>query len=143
MILHACSQSISAGSKRRLWYDQNESESSDSDISEQSNFSDEHDVGHDDESEDEANDLEEIHYKDVKSGMWVLVFYEREKWLGKVIEKRKSQVRVRCLEKPFGVNMSQHMEREHEAVFYHNVYKANVKPWQSRSGTDRKFLWQY
>ena len=63
-------------------------------------------------------------------------FYEQEKWLRKVIEKR-------CLEKPFGVNMSQNMEREHEAVFYHNVYKANVKPWQSRSGTDRKFLWQY
>ena len=143
IILHACSQSVSAGSKRRLWYDQSESESSDSDISEQSNFSDEHDVGHDDESEDETNDLEEIHYKDVKSRMWVLVFYEQEKWLGKVIEKRKGQVRVRSLEKPFGVNMPQHMEREHEAVFYHNVYKANVKPWQSRSGTDRKFLWQY
>ena len=39
--------------------------------------------------------------------------------------------------------MSQNMEREHEAVFYHNVYKANVKPWQSGSGTGRKFLWQY
>ena len=52
MILPACSQSASAGSKRKLCYDQRESESSDSDISEQSNFSDEHDVGHDDESED-------------------------------------------------------------------------------------------
>ena len=39
--------------------------------------------------------------------------------------------------------MSQNMEREHEAVFYHNVYKANVKPWQSGSGTGRKFLRQY
>ena len=46
MILPACSQSASAGSKRKLWYDQSESESSDSDISEQSNFLDEHDIGH-------------------------------------------------------------------------------------------------
>ena len=78
--------------KRKLWYDQ--SESSDSDISEQSNFLDEHDVGHGDKSEDETNDLEEIHYEDVKSGMWVLVFYEQEKWLGKAIEKREGEVRV-------------------------------------------------
>ena len=105
---------------------------------------DEHDVGHDDESKDETNDLEEIHHEDVKSGMWVLVFYEQEKWLGKVIEKREGQVRARwCLEKPFGVNMLQNMEREHDAVFYHNVYKANVKPWQYGSGTGWKFLWQY
>ena len=61
-----------------------------------------------------------------------LVFYEQEKWLGKVIEKREGQVRARwCLEKPFGVNMLQNMEREHDAVFYHNVYKANVKPWMT------------
>ena len=117
--------------------------SSDPNISEQSNFSDEHDVGHDDEKEDETNDLEEIHYEDVKSGMWVLVFYEQEKWLGKVIEKREVQVRARCLEQPFGVNMPQNMEREHEVIFYHNVYKANVKPWWSASGTGPKFLWQY
>ena len=89
--------------------------------------------------------MEEIHYEYVKSGMWVLVFYEQEKWLRKVIEKRDGQVRVRCLERPFGVNMPQNMEREHEAVFYHNdnVYKVNVKPWQSGSVTGRKFLWQY
>ena len=68
------------------------------------------DVGHDDETEDETNDLEEIHYEDDKSGMWVLVFYEKEKWLRKVIEKREGQVRVSCLEKPFGVNMPQNME---------------------------------
>ena len=127
MILPACSQSASVGSKSKLWYDQSESESSDSDISEQSNFSDEHDVSHGDKSEDETNDLEEIHYKDIKSGIWVLVFYEQEKWLGKVIEKREGEVRVRYLKKPFGVNMPQIVEREHEAVFYHNVYKANVK----------------
>ena len=42
MILPACSQSASAGSKRKLWCDQSESESSDSDISEQPNFLDEH-----------------------------------------------------------------------------------------------------
>ena len=94
IILLACSQSTSAASKRKLWYDQSESEGSDFDISEQSNFSDEHDVGHDDESKDETNDLQEIHYEDVKSGMWVLVFYDQEKWLRKVIEKREGQVKV-------------------------------------------------
>ena len=78
---------------------------------------DEHDVGHGDKSEDETNDLEEIHYEDVKSGMWVLVFYEQEKWLGKVIEKKEHKVRVGCSEKPFGMNMPQITEREHETVF--------------------------
>ena len=87
--------------------------------------------------------MEEIHYADFKSGMWVLVFYEQEKCLVKVTEKRGGQVRMRCLEKPFGVNMPQNMEREHEPLFYDNVYKANVKPWQSGSGTGRKFLSQY
>ena len=39
--------------------------------------------------------------------------------------------------------MPQNMEREHEPLFYDNVYKANVKPWQSGSGTGQKFLSQY
>ena len=55
-------------------------------------------------------------------------------------KKREGQVRVRCLEKPFGVNMPQNMERQYEAVFYHTVYKVNIKPWQSGSVTGRKFL---
>ena len=51
----------------------------------------------------------------------MVVFYVQEKWLRKVIEKREGQVRVRYLKKPFGVNMPQNMEIEHEVVLYHNV----------------------
>ena len=44
---------------------------------------DEHDVGHDDKREDETNDLEEIHFEDVKSGMWRLYFMSKRSGLGK------------------------------------------------------------
>ena len=80
----AChSQSASAWSKRKLWYGQSESESSDSDISEQSNFLDEHDVGHDDESQDETNDLEEIHYEDSNQECGCLYFMSKRSGSGK------------------------------------------------------------
>ena len=46
------------------------------------------------------NNLEEVQYKDVKSWMWVLVFYQQEKWLG-----NEGQVGVKDLKKPFGVSM--------------------------------------
>ena len=74
MILLFCSWSASAASgssKRKLWYDESESGSADSDTPEQSRFLDKHDADKDD-GNNEGNDLEEVQYKFVKSGMWCL-----------------------------------------------------------------------
>ena len=48
--------------------------------------------------------LKPIPYEKVKEGMWVIVIYEDEKWVGKVVTKCHDQVCVRCLEKPFGIH---------------------------------------
>ena len=71
MILPNCSQSASAVSglsKRKLQYGKSDSDSTDSNTSKQSNFLDKHDVDSDGDNI-EANDLEEVQCKDVKSGM--------------------------------------------------------------------------
>ena len=80
MILLFCSWSASAASgssKRKLWYDESDSDGANSDTRGQSRFLDKHDVDKDDDN-NEANDLEEIQYKDIKSGMWVLAEYNLE-----------------------------------------------------------------
>ena len=46
----------------------------------------------------------------VKSGMWVIAIYEGEKLLGRLLEKKGSQVRVQCLERLFGVTGPQKLE---------------------------------
>ena len=33
----------------------------------------------------------------VKEGMWVIVIYKEEKWIGKVVTKCHDQVCIRCL----------------------------------------------
>ena len=46
-----------------------------------------------------------IPYEKLKEGMLVvIVIYEEEKWIGKVVTKCHDQVFVRCLEKPFGIH---------------------------------------
>ena len=68
-----------------------DSDSTNSDTSEQSRL-DKHDVGNDRDKE-ERNYPEDVQFEDVKSGMWVLVFYEQENWLGNVLEKQEGQVK--------------------------------------------------
>ena len=78
MILPVCSQSASAVSglsKRKLWYNESDCDSADSDTSKPLSFSDEHDVDSDDDN-NAKNDLEEVQYDNTKSEIWVLVFYE-------------------------------------------------------------------
>ena len=41
--------------------------------------------------------LKPIPYEKVKEGMWVIVIYEEEKWIGKVVTKCHDQVCIRCL----------------------------------------------
>ena len=38
-----------------------------------------------------------IPYEKVKEGMWVIVIYEEEKWIGKVVTKCHDQVCIRYL----------------------------------------------
>ena len=63
------------------------------------------------------NDSNLMNINEVEVGMWVIVIYEDEKFLGKVLKKVSDQCCVRCLTKPFGIRTPQDMEREEDAVF--------------------------
>ena len=60
-------------------------------------------------------------YKDVLSGICVVVKYEREGFLGKDLQKRCGEYVVRCLSMPFEVNTPQQSE-EDEGTYYTEVY---------------------
>ena len=66
-------------------------------------------------------------YKDVLPGMWVVVRYEGEVFLGKVLQKRCGEYMVRCLSMPFGVNAPQQFE-EDEGIYYNEVYQLDIVP---------------
>ena len=125
--LHAVSPPLlgQAYLKIKLWHDESDSDSANFDTSEQSSFLDKHDVGNDGDK-DERNYSEDVQFEDVKSGMWVLVFYEQENWLGNVLEKWEGQVRVKCFYKPFGVNMLQ-------------KWKERMKPFITIKSTKKMF----
>lgn len=86
-------------------------------------------------------DVELLEVMNVEAGMWVIVFYEDEKFIGKVIKVVDKQVQVRCLQKPLGINEPQEFEREEDAVFYDKVYDTDLKPKNLKIG--RKWLWKY
>ena len=93
------------------------------------------------------NDLLAVNYDDVKIGMLVIAIYEQEKWLGKVVEKKANQVCVRCLEKPFGINLLQDLERDENAVYFSRVFYTNIVPILTQTDANgrkgRKWLWRY
>ena len=68
-------------------------------------------------------------------GMWVIAIDEQEKWLGKVVKKKANQLCVRCLEKPFGINLLQDLEREENAVYFSRVFYTNVVPILTQTQT--------
>ena len=84
-----------------------------------------------------ATNDEPIQFEDIKEGDWVQVFYEEEKFLGKVLQKQINEIQVRCLEKPF--NNREPQEREEDAIFYRLVYPPGVQPKLVQKG--RKSLW--
>ena len=43
-------------------------------------------------------------------------------------EAVNGDVRVRCLEKPFGINEPQKLEHEEDAIFYGRLFRTNVTP---------------
>ena len=66
-------------------------------------------------------------YKDVLSGICVVVKYERERFLGKDLQKRCGEYVVRYLSMPFEVNTPQQSE-EDEGTYYTEVYQSDIVP---------------
>ena len=113
--------------------------------------------GEEGEGEEEVTDLQqascskvldedEIEYCDVKAGMWVVVVYEEERFIGKVQHKKAGEVNVRCLEKPLGINLPQLFEPG-ERIYYAKMYRTDIRPSQTQTDEDgkqkRKWFWVY
>ena len=58
----------------------------------------------------------------------MIVVYERERFIGKVMTSSEWELRVRCLEKPFGINEPQKLEHEEDVIFYGRLFRTNVTP---------------
>ena len=77
-------------------------------------------------------------------GMWVVVKYEGEKFIGNVLGKRNGEFQVHCLDKPFGIREPQSYEKVDPRTgppFYTDVYEASVTPKPVKIG--RKYFFQY
>ena len=89
---------------------------------------------------------DKLSHKDVKEGMWVVVNYEEEKFLGKVQSKAKTTITVLCLEKPLGIREPQSFESG-DGFDYDFVYATDLKPYLTQMNKDgkkgRKWLWVY
>ena len=59
------------------------------------------------------------------------------------INMEYEQAKVRCLEKPFGINIPQALEKESQSVYYHkdNLYEAPIIP--DIIEKNRKCLYHY
>ena len=88
-----------------------------------------------------------IPFEKVKEGMCVIVIYEEEKWIGKVVAKFHDQVCVRCLGKPFGIHQPQLLEREENSIYFSQVYHTDIIPEQTQIDANgrkgRKWFWHY
>ena len=80
--------------------------------------------------------LNPINYDNVNVGIWVIIIYENEKWLGNVVDKKANQVCVRCLEKQYGVKEPQNLERKEDAIFVDQVFHTDVAPILSQIGAN-------
>ena len=102
------------------------------------------------ETEDKANSVPDVQltpldYEDVRINSWVVVMYEEEKFLGRVLSKGAGQFSVRCLEKPYGIGTAQEFEKD--SVYYSEVFEAPIKPWETELDDDgnrtRKTYYKY
>ena len=69
----------------------------------------------------------------------MFVVYEGEKYLGKALSKRKDEVQIHCLEKPWGIRELQQFLRLDNAIFYKEVYASDTTPKWVEKG--RKWFW--
>ena len=87
-----------------------------------------------------------MNYDDVLSGMWVVVWYEGERFLGNVDSKVDGDIYVRCLDKPFGVRTPQSYERG-RITCWKEVYETNAIPEVTQIDCDgkktRKWMFKY
>ena len=86
-----------------------------------------------------------LNFDDVDLNSWVLVLYEGEKFLGRVLMKVAGKFEVQCLQKPHGIRNAQHFE--FDAIYYYQVYKAPIKPGAKELDDDgnrtRKTFYKY
>ena len=69
-------------------------------------------------------------YDDVLPGMWVVVVYEKEKFIGNVQHKQNGVNNARGLDKPFGIWEPQSYETN-EAIYVSNRHCTNYnKGWE-------------
>ena len=73
-------------------------------------------------------------------GDWVVVLYEEEQFLGKVVGKAGKFAHVRCLEKPYTIKEPQFLERE-GAIWYNTIFKPDCIPQNVKVG--QKLMWKY
>ena len=68
---------------------------------------------------------------------------EKGSWEYQHINMEYEQAKVRCLEKPFGINIPQALEKESLSVYYHkdNLYQAPHLP--DIIEKNRKYLYHY
>ena len=92
-------------------------------------------------SRDDHND---VFYKlanaNVSAGMWVVVYWEGEKFLGVVKSKSRKSYHVFCLEKPYGVCEPQLLEEKGDE--YDAVYNAEITT-PREVDVDGTVYWQY
>ena len=73
-----------------------------------------------------------IPFSETTVDSWILVNYEEEYFLGKILERyaAEKKCKVRCLEKPFGITELQDMEKENRCALYYEweIYHAPAIP---------------
>ena len=93
-----------------------------------------------DNSNDGDGDFIKLTNVSVAAGMWVLVYWEGEKFLGVVKSKTRKSYHVVCLQKPYGVCEPQLLEASGDD--YKTVYRPNITtPYEV--DIDGTVYWQY
>lgn len=118
-----------------------DSENSESEISQSENSESEEETGSRIEENSPHSALQELEFDDVKIDQWVKVVYEEEIFVGIVREKLNGEVKVQCLSHPFGIKLPQLLESENAAVFYEQVYEADVTPTLKKFGRGWKYVY--
>ena len=90
-----------------------------------------------------VSSLKEMDISNVKTGEWVLVNYEGEVFIRKVMEKlinnESKEAKVHCIERPYGIKEPLNMEPENHVAFYLKVYECKGVP----SLIAHKRSWKY
>ena len=76
----------------------------------------------------------------VNKGDWVVVIYEQEKFIEKVMNIVNGQAAVQCLTKSLGVNILQVFEKD-DYVYYETVYYTSITPKLVQVGRGWKWIY--